>query len=495
MAADQLTALDATFLKLEEADESAHMHIGAVITFEPGPAPAPEAVAADLDARLDALPRYRHRLSTRRTGGLSWPRWEEVPGLDLTAHVSRARLPEPGGRAELLEWASAYFGERLDRSRPLWELVVVDGLEGGRWALATKTHHCMVDGVGSVDASTILFEAEPGRRRDAGGRPPRGNAPAPSPPDPAGPLPARVRAGAGELAGLPLRLGRAGFGLLGRGLDVARHPDRGIAALRRSRALAELLVRDELVAAPDSSINVPIGSHRRLAVVTVPLADLKAIKNGLGGKLNDVVLAASGSGLRALLLSRGEVPPAGGLRAMVPVNVRRDGERHDLGNRVSSLFLELPVADPDPLRRYRLQVAASREHKESGQSTGSRTLIDLTSHAPPVVHQFLARSMYGTRLFNLTITNVPGPRFDVYAFGARAEEVWPVVPLAADHSIGIAVLSYGDAISFCLNADPDAVPDLEVLRDGIEASISTLGRLAAGRGRPRSRSRASARAS
>jgi WS/DGAT/MGAT family acyltransferase len=482
--AEQLQALDATFLELEEADLSAHMHIGAVIVFEPSPAPSVPAVAADLEARLDALPRYRQRLSEPRTGGLSWPSWEDVPGFDVATQITRARLPAPGGKAELLEWAGTYFGERLDRSRPLWELVVIEGLEGGRWALASKTHHCMVDGVGSVDASTMLFDTEPGRGGRTRERPSRGSAPARAAPEPDGPsLPARIVGGAGELASLPLRLGRAGVGLLARSVGAVRHPDRGVDALRRSRALAELLVRDELIAAPHSSINVPIGGHRRLAVVVVPIDELKAIKNSLGGKLNDVVLTASAGGLRALLLSRGEDPPAAGLRAMVPVNIRRGGEQLDLGNKISSLFVELPVAEADPLRRYRRQRAASEEQKHGGQATGSRALIDLTAHAPPVVHSLFARSMYATRLFNVTVTNVPGPPVDVYAFGARAEEVWPIVPLAAEHAIGIAVLSYGGNVCFCLNADPDAVPDLDVVRDGIEEAISTLGELAAdGRG-------------
>lgn len=476
--ADRLHALDATFLELEEADLSAHMHIGAVIVFEPSEAPSVSEVAADLADRLDELPRYRQRLSEPHTGGLSWPSWVEAPGFDVATHITRARLPAPGGTAELLQWAGTYFGERLDRSRPLWELVVIEGLAGGRWALASKTHHCLVDGVGSVDASAMLFDTEPGRRRLPRERS-RVRPPAPVSRRPEGrSLPTRIIDGAGEAARLPLRAGRAGIGLLGRGLDLVRHPDRGADALRRSRALAEVLVRDELIAAPRSSINVPIGGHRRLAVVVVPLAELKGIKNGLGGKLNDVVLAASAAGLRALLLDRDEEPPAAGLRAMVPVNIRRDGESLDLGNKISSLFVELPVAEPDPLRRYRLQVAASLEHKEGGQSTGSRALIDLTAHAPPVVHSFFARSMYATRLFNLTITNVPGPRTDVYAFGARAEEIWPIVPLAAEHAIGIAALSYGDAVCFCLNADPDAVPDLDVLRNGIEEAIATLAELA-----------------
>ena len=475
---EQLTALDATFLELEEADLSAHMHIGAVMIFAPDGAPSISAVVAELAHRLDALPRYRQHLSQPRTGGLSWPSWENGSVFEIRDHVHRARLPAPGGRRELLDWAGRYFGERLDRSRPLWELVVVEGLEGGRWALASKTHHCMVDGVGSVDASTLLFDTEPG-----GGPPaePEQHASAIPPPEiPAGRSSLDVvTGGLAGMARLPIDAGRAGLGMVGAGIDIARHPRRGIDALRRSRRMAELLVQDEINAAPRSSINVPIGGHRRLAVVTLPIDELKAIKNGLGGKLNDVVLAASAGGLRALLLACGETPPDAGLRAMVPVDIRSDSERLALGNKISSLFVELPVAEPDPLRRYRLQTSASASHKGSGQAVGSRALIDFTAHAPPVLHSFLARSMYATRLFNLTITNVPGPPRPLYAFGSQAEEVWPIVPLAAEHAVGIAILSYAGRVCFCVNVDADTVPDLEVLRAGIEDSIAELADLAA----------------
>ncbi len=475
---DQLTALDATFLELEEADLAAHMHIGGVILFEPSEAPSTAAVVADLADRLDALPRYRQRLSEQRTGGLSWPRWEQSEAFDIRTHVRRAALPNPGGRRELLAWAGDYFSERLDRSRPLWELVVVEGLEDGRWALASKTHHCMVDGVGSVDAGTVLFDAE--RRQVRTAPETRGGSPIPPPQIPAGggsPLDA-VTGGLAGLARLPVAAGRAGAGIVGAGIDMVRHPSHGLDAIRRSRAMAELIVQDEISAAPRSSINVPIGAHRELAVVSTPIDDLKAVKNSLGGKLNDVVLAASAGGLRALLLARGETPPEPGLRAMVPVNVRTDSEKLALGNKISSLFVELPVGEADPLRRYQLQASASDRHKQDGQAIGSRTLIDFSAHAPPVLHSFLARSMYATRLFNITITNVPGPPSDLYAFGARIDEIWPLVPLAADHAIGIAVLSYGGNLCICLSADPDAVPDLEVLRAGIEDSLAELMELA-----------------
>ena len=196
-----------------------------------------------------------------------------------------------------------------------------------------------------------------------------------------------------------------------------------------------MIVREELRAAPHTSLNGPIGTLRRFDVVRAPLADLKEIKNSLGGTINDVVLAVTASGLRALLESRGEALPAGGLRAMVPMNVRVASEHLALGNRVSSLFVELPMAEADPVRRYRETVARSESLKSEGQqAAGTTAVIEIAGLAPPVIHATLAQALYATRLFNVTITNVPGPQQTLYAFGAPLREIHPLVPLAAEHS-------------------------------------------------------------
>jgi diacylglycerol O-acyltransferase len=277
---EQLTALDATFLELEEADLSAHMHIGAVMIFEPSEPPTAAAVARDLERRLDALPRYRQRLSEPRTGGLSWPCWEAGDAFDVRTHVHRAALPAPGGRAELLAWAGEYFSERLDRSRPLWELVVVEGLEGGRWALVSKTHHCMVDGVGSVDASAMLFDTEP-HDRDPGEDPGRTASPIPPPQIPAGggsPLDA-VTAGIAGIARLPVAAGTAGIGMVGAGIGMARHPGRGVDVVKRSRAMAELIVQDEVNAAPATRRNDTSPSHSEIPRWRFHFADVRGLKN------------------------------------------------------------------------------------------------------------------------------------------------------------------------------------------------------------------------
>ena len=213
-------------------------------------------------------------------------------------------------------------------------------------------------------------------------------------------------------------------------------------------------------------------------MISVGIDELKEIKNLLGGTLNDVVLAAAAGGLRKLLIERGEDLPDVGLRAMVPVNLRTAGDRVAMGNRISSLFVHLPVAEPDPRRRYQLQVEEAETLKSGTQATGSSTLIEITRHMPPVIHSFLARSMYATRLFNLTITNVPGPQTPLYYFGSRVREIWPLVPIAAEHAIGLAVFSYDGNLFFCINADRDTVHDLAVLENGIADSLAELHELA-----------------
>jgi diacylglycerol O-acyltransferase len=485
---DHLNALDATFLELEEADDSAHMHIGAVMIFEPwgdGGSPPLERIRAELAARVAELPRYRQRLSHPHTGGLHWPRWAEDESFDVARHVTRAGLPPPGDEGELLHWAGEYFSLRLDRSHPLWETVIID-LADGRWAMVTKTHHCMVDGVGSVDVAQTLLDSSPDAEShtNGDGNAPKGMpssaAPAASPPL----LPLRLAAGAVgaalEAAGDAFHAAanglRAGLGAIDAPL---RHPNRALEALSRARALVSVLVKDEVIAAPLTSLNDPIGTRRSLQVLTVPLADLKEIKRALGGTVNDAVLAAAAGGFRELLIARGEEPPVRGLRAMVPVNIRAASERLALGNRITSLFVHLPVDEADALDRYRRQVEEAEGLKSGTQAIGSRAIVDLASHAPPVVHSFLAQSLFATRLFNVTITNIPGPQFPLYAFGSRMLAAWPLVPLAASHAVGLAVFSYDGQLFFCLNADRDSMPDLDLLASSISRSIDELRELAA----------------
>jgi diacylglycerol O-acyltransferase len=454
---EHVSPLDATFLELEEADESAHMHIGGVLVFEPAPGDGPPDIRTlrrHLGERLQALPRYHQRLSQPRTGGLSWPAWEREPNFNIDAHVHRAALPSPGGHRELMDWAAEYWSHRLDRLRPLWDITLLEGLEGGRWALVTKTHHCMVDGVGSMDVGHLLLDTSP----ESSGPLPALPA-VPETDDNGGPLLGRLR---GAIAGAA----RAGAGM-------AVHPNRLKEMLGRSRALAEVILRDEVISAPHTSLNVPIGIDRDYDVVRVPLAELKHIKSALGGTVNDVVLAAATGGLRRLMLSRGEEPPHG-MRAMVPVNVRTAGEHMALGNRITSLFVNLPVDDEAPISRYAHAVDSAEGLKSGTAAEGGATLIELTGHTPPIVHTLLAQSLFASRLFNVTITNVPGPQTTLYSHGSQLVEIDGLVPLAAEHCVGIAVLSYDGHVTFGLIADRATVPDLDVLRDGIEASLDEL---------------------
>jgi WS/DGAT/MGAT family acyltransferase len=452
-----LSPLDATFLELEEADPAAHMHIGALMVFDPMPGGGPpdvDMLREQLSRRLGAVPRYRERLSSRHTGGLSWPHWEPDERFDLSVHIRRAALPAPGGEAELLEWAGDFYSIRLDRSRPLWETTVLEGLAEGRWALATKSHHCMVDGVSSVDVGQLLLDttAEPA------------NWSAPLPLDEPG---EPETAPALRLVSAPLRAVRAGA-------DLALHPHRAKEALDSARALVELLVRDELLAAPRTSLNVPLGEHRRLAAHTVALDDLRRVRAARGGSINDVVLALVTAGLRRLLVARGEEPPEAGLRAMVPVNIRAAGDELSLGNQVSSLFVHLPVSRADPSDRYDAVRDETQRLKGGHEAAAGQTLVELTGLAPPIVHSFAARSAFGTRMFNVTVTNVPGPQLPLYAFGARLRRIIPLVPLAAEHALAVAAVSYDGDLCLCVNADRDAVPDLEEVVVGMGEELDAL---------------------
>ncbi len=356
---DRLTPLDASFLEIEEQDEASHMHIGWAMVFDPPPdgsAPTLERLEAQLEPMLRGLPHFRARLSEQHTGGLARPSWVPDERFDLPSHLRHAALPAPGAQRDLLDWLGDFWSHRLDRARPLWELVLLEGLEGGRWALVTKTHHCLVDGMSSIDVTRLLLDASPD--------------PAPVA---AAPEPASVP---GEQP-LPVRVAGA----------LVAHPRAAAAELvRRTRGVVGLLVRDELVGAPHTSLDVPIGGQRHFAVARADLDELKAIKARLGGTLNDVVLAAATGALRAFLEHRGEPLPPQGLRAMVPVSLRAAGESGTLGNRVSSLFVDLPVAIADPAVRYARVVEVAESLKAGSQAMGSDSVVQATGLIPPALH-------------------------------------------------------------------------------------------------------------
>jgi diacylglycerol O-acyltransferase / wax synthase len=466
---EQLSPLDCTFLELEQSDDGATMHIGAALIFDPVPgsggAPAPAQVHELMRQRMTLLPRFTKRLDAPRAHGLRRPRWVEDPHFDLDRHVRHATLPAPGGEDEVEEWLSDFWSHRLDRAHPLWETTLVDGLAGGRWMLATKTHHALVDGVGSLDIGYALLDTEPEGRRieppDAAGREPRPGLPGWLPPV-------------------------AAYKAMRTGWSLARHPR---AALEGAAAAAEVLWHDEVHPAPETSLNVPIGATRRFRSVTFDLEEVKAVKRALGGTVNDVVLAIATGGLRRFLSQRDD-PLDRPLRAMVPVNVRPDTEQGNLGNHVTSLFVELPVGEPDPLDRYALARDSARELKSGTAARGGETLVLVTGLLPPALHEPVAASLFAKRLFNLTITNVPGPQFPLYMLGARLREIQPLVPLFTDHAVGLAITSYDGTLTFGINADSGAIPDADLLTEAIVESFEELQALA-----PASASSATSRSS
>ena len=457
--ADVLSALDETFLELEELDPGALMNIGAILVFDSlpeGGAPTLSELRASRLEQLGQLPRYMQRLSCTRTGRFARPCWEPAERFDIADHVYHAALPAPGGDRELFEWTGEFFSHPLDRTKPLWELVLIEGLEGGRWALASKIHHCLVDGVGSAGMMDVTMSRSRERAAPVVEAPwvaPKGE-------------PSHHRVD--PVVQTATAAAHAGSAVV----HAALHPRD---ALARSRSLASLLVREGLSGAARTSLNVPIGQGRRFALVRVPLVDLKEIGRRLGATVNDVALAACASGLRRLLIERDEQLPGRGVRAMVPVNVRDASDRSGLGNRVSSVFVELPVAEPLAAVRLRRIHEATSQLSASQAATGPTALLDLAELAPPVVvRAALARTAFSTRLFAITITNVPGPRETLYAFGAPLREVHPIVPLAAEHAVGIAIFSYDGLVTLGINADARSMHDLDVLVRGIEHGIDEL---------------------
>jgi WS/DGAT/MGAT family acyltransferase len=338
----------------------------------------------------------------------------------------------------------------------------------------------MVDGVGSVDVGYVLLDAGP----DAVAPPASASLPSRRGGRSAlsSPGPKRLPSG-GQENGAGSRAWLAHIGERVLPLDMIRHAAElgahGLLhprdALLNARSALELIVRDELRGAPHSSLNEPIGTRRRFDVVSVPLAELKQIRSSLGGTVNDVVLTVTASALRALLQSRGEKLPIQGLRAMVPMNVRIASDRLALGNRVSSLFVELPVAEPELVARHRETVARSQSLKAAGeQAAGSTAVMEIAGLAPRVLHSTIAQALYATRLFNLTITNVPGPQETLYVLGAPLREVYPLVPLAAEHAIGVAAFSYDGNVFLGAVVDRDGVPDLKVFLTAMRASVEEL---------------------
>ena len=469
---DRLTAVDASFLAQEK--HASHMHVGALVLFD-GPPPARDEFCAHLGARLRRVPRYRQKLAFPRLEA-GRPFWVDDPSFNLDYHVRHTALPKPGSDDQLRELAGRIFSQRLDRSKPLWEIWIVHGLEGGRFALISKTHHALVDGVSGVDIATVLFDLSPVPEEleaDDGWTP--------------SPEPSDVELVADGVVGLA----RTPFDLAGRAIGALQHPVDTLERLREAAEGVGEVVWAGLNPAPDVPLNVPIGPHRRVRWVQSRLADFKEVKNGLGGTVNDAVLAVVAGALRRWLQDRGVRTEGVELRALVPVSIRAEDERGALGNRIAVMRGPLPVYIDDPVERLRVVREGMGDLKESKQALGAEVISGLTGFAPPTLLAQASRLNFSTRLFNLIVTNVPGPQFPLYLLGREMEEIVPIAFLPEDHALAVAIMSYNGKVDFGLLADYDAMPDLDAFASHLEESLAELLAAARKAGQTRARSNGS----
>jgi diacylglycerol O-acyltransferase len=458
---DRLTALDAGFLDQERG--GAHLHVGALVICD-GPVPSQDEFTAHLQARLDAVPRYRQRLAQPPLR-IGKPYWVDDPGFNLSYHLRHTALPSPGGEEELRRLAGRIFAQRLDRTKPLWELWVVEGLDEGRFALINKTHHAVVDGVSGIDLTTALFDLEPGGRSEDGAV---HESWSPPPPPSSAELLAHV---AHDVALTPIRLARRAAGLTaapGRALSDARRVAGGLGEIAAVMGTG----------ATRTPLNGPIGPHRELAWIEVELAELKEIKNGLGGTVNDVFLAVMAGAIRRWLRSRGELVDGLRLRACVPVSVRTEADRGALGNRIVAMFAPLPVGIEDPVERIHEVTRAMAGVKESGQAVGADAITAVEELAPPTILAQASRLQFSTRLYNVLLSNVPGPQFPVFVLGRELQSFVPVAFLSEDKRLAVAIVSYNGRAAISVIADSDHVKDLPALMGEVSMSVAELSQAA-----------------
>ncbi|WP_199439439.1 WS/DGAT/MGAT family O-acyltransferase [Umezawaea beigongshangensis] len=454
---DRLSALDASFLYLE--DSTTPMHVGGVAVFRrPRTGFDYDRLVELIEQRLSLVPRYRQKV-VNVPGRLARPVWVDDPDFDVTYHVRRSALPRPGTDEQLHELTARLMSRPLDHSRPLWEIYLVEGLARNRTAVITKTHQAVVDGVGAIEIGQVMLDVSPtpAERLDNLWMPQ--------------PQPSGLQLVAEAVAEVVQRPGELVENVRSAALDTMATVQKVAGAFGGLLAA----VRTAATPAPGSPLNVRISPQRRFAVARTRLDDFRAIRRVHGGTVNDVVLAALSGALRNWLLSRGEVVTAQTtMRAMAPLSVRGDGS--STGNRVSAHLVDLPVGEPNPVVRLQHVGHAMRAHQESGQSVAADALLRVSGFAPPTLHALGARaaSSFSRRLFNVVVTNVPGPQIPLYAAGAKMTEIFPVVPLAKNQALSIGVTSYDGGVYFGLNADRDAMSDVDVLAAMVEESVEEL---------------------
>ena len=452
---EMMSPLDASFLHIEDA--VTHMHIGSVGLFE-GPAPGPGGVQSAVAARLSLVPRYRQKVRFVPLA-LGRPEWVDDPYFNLEYHVRRTGLPAPGGDDELRNLVGRVMSQQLDRAKPLWEMWVAEGLEDGRWALISKVHHCMVDGVSGTDLLSVLLS----RERESSTAAEDGWKAAPEPNSASLVVHALAQRAASPYEGLQTML------------SAVRGPGR-VARQAGEAARGFVNMRTLLARGASSSLNGPIGPHRRWDWARARLVDIKQIRALHGGTINDVVLAVITGGFRDLLLGRGEPVEGRVVRTLVPVSVRADDERGSYNNKVSAMFAELPVGLEDPVERVHSLHEQMQDLKQSGQAVAAERLTALGGFAPAMLLALGGR--VATRLpqsaVNTVTTNVPGPQYPLYLAERRMLEAFPFVPLGGNVRVSVAIFSYDGGINFGVTGDRDSSPDIGVLCRGIERGVAEL---------------------
>jgi diacylglycerol O-acyltransferase / wax synthase len=454
---ERLSSLDAGFLDLE--NDRQQMHVGSLLLFE-GPVPAFEEFTAHLEACLDLVPRYRQRVQ-RMPLGLARPAWVDDPHFSLAYHLRHTAIPSPGGDAQLRALVSRVLSQRLDVDRPLWEMWLVEGLPGERWAIITKTHHAMIDGLAGNELMEIVLD----RDRDTPRRTPTVWRPSPQP--------SRLGlavSGVSGVARLPVDIARAatsavqGFSSPG---DVAR------AGAVRAFGLASV---GRSAVSPTSVLNGPLGPHRRWGWARAELSDVKRVKDAAGCTVNDVVLAAIAGGFREYLGQRGEDVEHTTIRSLVPVSVRTEAHEGRLGNQVTGMFADLPVDVADPHERLDAVARQMGHLKGSGQAVGVDAMLSAADFVPATLMTLGARvyARTGQRVINTVTTNIPGPQYPIYLLGRRMLEMFPYIPVAQGVRISIGIMSYDGHVAVGVTGDYDAVPDLDVLCTAIEESLADL---------------------
>ena len=466
---DRLSSIDAGFLAQER--EGSHMHIGAVLVFE-GPPPGHGEFLEHVESRLHLVPRYRQKLARPRLE-LGRPLWVDDPRFHIGYHIRQTALPRPGGIEQLRLLTGRIFSQRLDRSKPLWEMWLVEGLDDDRFAVISKAHHCLVDGMSGVDITNVLFDLE----REPAGPLETGEpwTPGPEPTD------AVVAArGLRDLAEAPLNLAR-------RALGAMQNPGDSLGRVRQAIEGVGEVAWTYVNSEPETPMNVPLGPHRRVTWVRTDLDRLKEIKNGLGGTVNDVFLTVVTGALARWLRARSFDTKGLVLNGCVPVSVRTAGEAGSLGNRITIMPCPLPVYADDPRERHRIVVQAMRGLKESKRALGAETIAGLQDFAPPTVFAQASRLNFSSRLYNLLVTNVPGPQFPLYLLGRELEQLVPVPFLGPEKALAIAIMSYNGSVHVGLMGDYDALDDLDDLALWVSDEITTLAEVAGGAERAESR--------